>query len=196
MWGSEVLVAPVLQQGAVKRNVYLPAGTWIDWNDPSVDYSGQREISYKAPLDVMPLFIRNGAFIPQADYDMENTGDYNPASYTILYFPRGEVKSDYTLFEDDRTSSGSLAAGEYALIKFSGSATKGRIEIDVEVSGYYPGMPAERCLDFVLPALPGKVAAVSVNGVNADFTVSAKKDVKFSAKISSSNSLKIEVLME
>ncbi|MDE6458379.1 MAG: DUF5110 domain-containing protein, partial [Muribaculum sp.] len=196
MWGSEVLVAPVLQQGAVKRNVYLPAGTWIDWNDPSVVYSGQREISYKAPLDVMPLFIRNGAFIPQADYDMENTGDYNPASYTILYFPRGEVKSDYTLFEDDRTSSGSLAAGEYALVKFSGSATKGRIVIDVEVSGYYPGMPAERCLDFVLPALPGKVAAVSVNGVNADFTVSAKKDVKFSAKILSSNSLKIEVLMK
>lgn len=194
MWGNEVLVAPVIQQGAVKRSVYLPAGKWIDWNNPAVDYTGPVDFSYKAPLDIIPLFIRNGSFIPQAAYEMENTGDYNPASYTILYFPRGEVKSSYTLFEDDRKSTSSLEKGEYALITFLGEATKDKITISVDASGYYPGMPAQRELDFILPALPEKISAISVNGVKTDFTTTSKKDVKFSTKISSGKPLIIELL--
>ncbi len=194
MWGNEVLVAPVIQQGAVKRSVYLPAGKWIDWNNPAVDYTGPVDFSYKAPLDIIPLFIRNGSFIPQAAYEMENTSDYNPASYTILYFPRGEVKSSYTLFEDDRKSTSSLEKGEYALITFLGEATKDKITISVDASGYYPGMPAQRELNFILPALPEKISAVSVNGVKTDFTTTSKKDVKFSTKISSGKPLIIELL--
>ncbi len=182
MWGSEVLVAPVLKQGAVSRNVYIPDGKWIDWNNPEVDYLGPAEFSYNAPLETIPLFIRNGAFIPQADYEMENTGDYDPSSYTILYFPRGEVKSEYVLFEDDRTSVNSIEKGEYLLITFRGDAGKEKIVIDVDASGYYPGMPVERDLTFSLPGISDKVSAVNINGVNTQFETTGKKNIKFSTK--------------
>jgi oligosaccharide 4-alpha-D-glucosyltransferase len=61
-WGS-FLVAPVLDAGARSRNVYLPAGTWIDyWTDDL--YLGPQTITASAPLDRIPLFVSDGAIIP------------------------------------------------------------------------------------------------------------------------------------
>jgi alpha-glucosidase (family GH31 glycosyl hydrolase) len=31
MLGPSVLVAPILEKGVEKREVYLPRGTWLDW---------------------------------------------------------------------------------------------------------------------------------------------------------------------
>ncbi len=194
LWGNEVLVAPVTSQGAVERDVLLPSGVWIDWNNPAVSYEGPSEIVCKAPLEVLPLFVRNGAFIPQADYAMENTGDYNPARLTVLYYPRGEVKSSYVMYDDDKLSTRSLASGEYALINFTGEAADGHIDIGVESTGYYPGMPGEREITFVLPALAGMCRGVTVDGVKVDAEATEKEDYKFTVKFSSDKPLKIEVL--
>jgi alpha-glucosidase len=57
MLGMRFLVAPVLQKGAVSRNVYLPESTWIDYWTGKVIKGGQ-SIEYPAPLDVLPVFIR------------------------------------------------------------------------------------------------------------------------------------------
>lgn len=43
MWGSEVLVAPVLQQGARKRDIVVPDGTWIDYTTPMSPITGHRK---------------------------------------------------------------------------------------------------------------------------------------------------------
>lgn len=193
MWGSEVLVAPVLEEGAVSRDVRLPSGIWIDWNNPGVDYLGPAEFTYHAPLEVMPLFVRNGAFIPQADYAMENTGDYNPAELTVLYYPRGEVASSYVLYDDNRLSTNSLATGEYCLVTFKGDAVKGKITVDVTSEGYYDGMPQQRELTFILPGLAEKCGAVSVNGVKATSSVVNGSDYKFTVTLTPSSPLKIEI---
>jgi len=54
MLGSDVLVAPVLVQGAVTRDVVLPAGSWR-YVDGTV-YEGGRTVTVPAPLDVLPYF--------------------------------------------------------------------------------------------------------------------------------------------
>ena len=191
MWGNEVLVAPVIEQGVVSRKVYLPAGVWIDWNNPAREFTGPVDIDYAAPLEVLPLFVRNGAFIPQADYDMENTGDYNPASYTVLYFPRGEVSSSFRMYEDDRKSPDALSAGEYAFIDFEGVADEAGVSIEVTSHGYYAGMPVERELKFVLPAIGNALGAVTVNGEETEFNVDEKNNYNFSVKFREGNPLKI-----
>ncbi|XP_063367898.1 myogenesis-regulating glycosidase-like [Cydia amplana] len=53
--GEKILVAPVLEQGAVSRAVYLPRGTWRD-ADGAV-YEGPATLDYPAPIDVLPYFI-------------------------------------------------------------------------------------------------------------------------------------------
>lgn len=134
LWGRDLLVAPVLTQGATERRVIFPEGEWIDLASPSDKYLGGDTILYPAPLNVLPLFVRSGAFIPTADYSMKNTGDYRTDRYTINYYPT-EGKSSYTLFEDDTRSTTSLATGDYGLIQFDGDATPTYINIGVTTSG-------------------------------------------------------------
>jgi alpha-D-xyloside xylohydrolase len=61
MFGPDLLVAPVLEQGADDRSVYLPAGTkWTDaWTGASVP--GGAVVTTDAPLERIPIFLRDGA---------------------------------------------------------------------------------------------------------------------------------------
>ena len=64
LFGPDVLVAPVLEKGARERTVYLPAGT--GWTDAftGTRYSGGQRVTVPAPLDIIPLFVRDGRTIP------------------------------------------------------------------------------------------------------------------------------------
>ncbi len=61
MVGTDILVAPVMNQGATSRNVYLPAGRWRDAKTGKVLAGGQWLNNYPAPLDTLPLFLREGS---------------------------------------------------------------------------------------------------------------------------------------
>jgi alpha-D-xyloside xylohydrolase len=64
LFGPDLLVAPVLEEGAVSRSVYLPgAATWTDaWTGQA--YPGGAWIQADAPLDRIPLYLRDGARLP------------------------------------------------------------------------------------------------------------------------------------
>lgn len=57
--GEEILVAPVIIQGAVSRDVYLPAGQWLAEGQSSRVYEGRQWIrNYSAPLNSLPYFVK------------------------------------------------------------------------------------------------------------------------------------------
>lgn len=58
LFGEDILVCPVTEYGARKRNVYLPAGAkWLDvYSD--AEYDGGQTIECDAPIERMPVFIR------------------------------------------------------------------------------------------------------------------------------------------
>jgi alpha-D-xyloside xylohydrolase len=64
MFGPDLLVAPVLCEGARSREVYLPAGSaWTDaWTDERL--IGGRLILADAPLERIPLYLRGEARLP------------------------------------------------------------------------------------------------------------------------------------
>jgi alpha-D-xyloside xylohydrolase len=64
MFGPDILVAPVLYEGACSRDVYLPAGT--TWNDAWTDevFDGGQRIIADAPLERIPLYVRAGKRLP------------------------------------------------------------------------------------------------------------------------------------
>lgn len=139
LWGSEVLVAPVMTEGATSREVTFPAGVWVDALNPKVTYAGHTTVEYNAPLEVLPLFYKGGAFIPTAEYKMNNTGEYNSGKLTVNYYPVSEEGSEYVLFDDDRISTNTIAEGKYRTITFTGSAGGSRITVKAE--GEYAGAP-------------------------------------------------------
>ncbi|XP_047506565.1 myogenesis-regulating glycosidase-like [Pieris napi] len=55
--GERILAAPVVEEGAVSRDIYLPRGTWKDGNTGDI-YTGPTTLTaYPAPLDILPYFI-------------------------------------------------------------------------------------------------------------------------------------------
>jgi alpha-glucosidase (family GH31 glycosyl hydrolase) len=61
-YGPALWVAPVLEEGADAREVYLPRGDWIDfWTGEHV--RGGRELTAAAPLDCIPVWVRSGSLL-------------------------------------------------------------------------------------------------------------------------------------
>jgi alpha-glucosidase len=61
--GDDLLVAPVLEPGAARREVRLPPGRWYDTATGRA-YEGPGQIVVEAPLSRIPVFARAGAVIP------------------------------------------------------------------------------------------------------------------------------------
>ena len=166
LWGRDVMIAPVLEKGATARRVVIPddGSRWIDYNDPSKIFAPGSVIeNYEASLSVLPMFVREGAFIPEAVQTMGSTADYDPSKLTVNYYPVEGATSAYTLFDDDRKSPRSLADAAYQLITFKGDDKKNSIVIEVSSEGSYKGMPERRELTFAVHGV-GKPSAVVVDG--------------------------------
>lgn len=100
LFGDDLLVAPVINQGERERGVYLPRGTWYDyWTERRA--TGPAAVSVEAPLDRIPIFVRGGAIIPtQQVVEFVDQAPINPLTFEI--YPEGESSRDY--YEDDGLS--------------------------------------------------------------------------------------------
>jgi len=66
LFGPDILVAPITGAGERSRPVYLPAGaTWTDaWT--GTEHEGGTTITADAPLERIPVFLRDGSRLPIA----------------------------------------------------------------------------------------------------------------------------------
>ncbi|WP_343602243.1 TIM-barrel domain-containing protein [Mycobacterium sp.] len=55
--GPDVLVAPVVTNGATQRSVYIPPGCWSRQDSPG-SYTGPSQVAIAAPLNDLPYFFR------------------------------------------------------------------------------------------------------------------------------------------
>ncbi|MCH5224063.1 MAG: DUF5110 domain-containing protein [Muribaculaceae bacterium] len=160
LWGNNVLVAPVMEKGATERRVLFPAGTWISWYDASKKYEGGATDTVAAPLHELPLFVRQGSFIPQYDLPIENVTQYDPTFLTVRYYP-SYTPTEYTLYDDNKMSPTALEDKAYQLINFLGQKEAGEIKVSLTTNGgKYPGMPQSRMITLKLMDVdrPVKVA--------------------------------------
>ena len=64
MFGPDMLVAPVMEAGVTERSIYLPVGaTWKDAYTGKV-YEGGQTVTVPAPIDVIPVMLRDGKDYP------------------------------------------------------------------------------------------------------------------------------------
>ena len=100
MFGPAFLVAPVTEQGAISREVYLPAGAdWYNyWTNERV--KGGQTITVQAPIDTLPLFVRAGSLIPEG-VEIDSTSQAQKIA-KIRVYPGADA--NFTLYDDDGTS--------------------------------------------------------------------------------------------
>lgn len=97
MFGPAFLVAPVSEQGATHRKVYLPAGSdWYNyWTNERI--KGGQTIVADAPIDTLPLFVRAGSIIPLGSPVLSTQ---QPQTITsVRVYPGADAS--FTLFSDD-----------------------------------------------------------------------------------------------
>lgn len=176
LWGRDVLVAPVMTPGAESRKVVFPCGLWYDYNNPLQTYCCKDTADYAAPLSVLPLFVRAGAFLPMAEYAMDNTGDYNPAEISVRYYRQPEGKSTFTMYDDDRLSATSLARGNYRLTTFTSDVRPdGSLKLAVSTEGSYKGALSKVRYNFSLYGFKAAPAAVEADGKPMKFSYDAAR---------------------
>jgi alpha-glucosidase/alpha-D-xyloside xylohydrolase len=100
MYGPAFLVAPVTEQGATQRAVYLPAGCdWYNYWTNERLHGGQTIVA-DAPIDVLPLFVRAGSIVPLGS-EVQSAQQLQTIA-SIRVYPGANGR--FELFRDDGTT--------------------------------------------------------------------------------------------
>ncbi|XP_053395701.1 maltase-glucoamylase-like [Mercenaria mercenaria] len=116
MWASALLIAPVLEQGHIQKDVYLPDARWFNYFNGE-EMSRNTTVTVDAPRDVIPLFLRGGYILPTQD-PANNTVYSRKNDMHLLVVPddSGSAKGD--LFWDDGVGIDTIEKGDYYYSEF------------------------------------------------------------------------------
>ncbi|HTX76160.1 MAG TPA: TIM-barrel domain-containing protein [Terracidiphilus sp.] len=145
LFGPSILVAPVTEEHAMARRLYLPpAAGWYDfWT--GTHYRGDQPILAQAPLNRIPLFVKAGSILPlgpEREYAMQSPN----APITLRIYPGADA--DFTLYNDEGDSY-DYEKGAHAIIPIHWDDASATLTIGAR-QGSYPGMPAVRTFRIVL----------------------------------------------
>ena len=103
-FGNAFLVAPLFSEKNT-RNIYLPDGTWYDFNKPSRVYNGAKTISMEVPLDFIPVFVKGNSIYVTGDIFRGNSkiwkGEFNDdENLTIHIFPTDKTTQTKFIYID------------------------------------------------------------------------------------------------
>jgi len=145
MLGDSLLVANVVEKGAVSRKVYLPEGeTFYDFYTRSA-YEGGRPVELPVDLGSIPLFVRSGAIIPMAEDRLDNLKTQQAEHIRILC--AADRDGRFELYEDDGISMDYEKGG---CLKTSITMTAGeRTVLDFHQEGHYETAVKTLYLDMI-----------------------------------------------
>ncbi len=135
MFGPALLVAPVTSYMERTKDVYLPEGTGWYYFYSGKYSAGGKKVTVNAPLNKIPLFVREGSIIPAGpviQYAEEKTN-----GNITLYVYAGK-DGEFTLYEDENNNN-DYRKGIYSTIEFSWNQAKRVLAIGKR-EGKYPGM--------------------------------------------------------
>ncbi len=123
MMGPSILVAPVFE-GESGRDVVLPGGNWYDFY--TGQYVGNGEIvSIAAPLDRIPLFVKDGGIVPMMPAVNNVSNSDGPIPLEIRHY--GTKTGRYLLYDDDGESF-DYEKGIYSVITLEVIEKKGQLK--------------------------------------------------------------------
>ena len=130
MFGDALLVAPVIEEGARQRSVYLPKGAWFDyWTGQR--YEGGREVTIEVSLSSIPVFVCSGRAVFTQSI-VQHTGEINSETeLQVNLYPLSLGETARTEFYEDDGKSMRYQSGEFTLrnIEWAESANDVRVAL-------------------------------------------------------------------
>jgi alpha-glucosidase (family GH31 glycosyl hydrolase) len=158
-FGDEMLVAPVLDPSG-DQTIYLPPGQWIDFFSGK-RYAGGSTFTAHYAVDETPVFVREGALIPE-----QGVSDYSNAKPldTLILNVYGSGEGRFHLYEDDGVSL-AYDKGEYAVTAVTyATNSNGLHHLVIEpTQGAFQGQLQVRSYELHIHATD-KPASISVDG--------------------------------
>jgi alpha-D-xyloside xylohydrolase len=151
-FGNEFLVAPMITPNSSSRQVYLPAGNWIDfWTN--VRHAGQQDFTFTNPTQSQfPLFVREGAIVPMllnepqtlCDPNYVNNPQVRTPDNGLLFriYPGG--RSRFTLYDGTDAQCQAGAAGTMVTLSSSPRAVMLQILGDAPAAVTRDGTPLSK----------------------------------------------------
>ena len=167
MFGPALLVAPVTSYMERTKHVYLPEGTGWYGVYSGKYFDGGKNVTVNAPLDEIPLFVREGSIIPAGpvvQYAEEKTnGDIT------LYVYAGK-DGEFTLYEDEDNNN-NYQKGICSTIKFSWNQAKQALTIGKR-AGKYSGTTTTRTFNVIVvsPEEPAGFGAIHQTEKSVKYT--------------------------
>ena len=114
IFGEHILVCPVQEPNAQGRRMYVPRGKWYNyWNDEVVE--GGKEKWVEADIDIIPLFVKEGAIIPKFPVQ-QYVGELDIKELDLEVYFRMGIESS-TVYEDEQDGY-DYKKGQYSLRNF------------------------------------------------------------------------------
>jgi alpha-D-xyloside xylohydrolase len=172
MFGSALLINPVLAYKQTKRSVYLPKnnGGWYDLYSGKW-HAGAQHMIADAPYERMPVFVKAGSIIPfgpELQYTSEKQAD------TILLNVYAGADASFNLYEDEGTNY-NYEKGSFASIPVNYNEAAKTITIE-DRKGNFNGMLQKRV--FMINIIsPGKTHPLQFNASGKMVIYNGKKIV-------------------
>jgi len=148
LFGRALLVAPVVQEGATTRSVYLPGKhPWYDfWTGKRID--GGQSIEAAAPIDRIPAYVRAGAILPLGPVKpYADAPSDEPVE--IRVYPGDD--GNFTLYDDAGDGLG-YQRGEFSAVRLTWKDRSRTLSI-ASRDGTYPLNPRLRIICGSVPQL-------------------------------------------
>ena len=170
MWGTSLLITPVLTQGAVTVDGYFPADVWYDFFTGEAFTSTGETRTLDAPLEKIPLHVRGGSIIvTQQPATTTKKSRTQPFSLIVALSANGSASGE--LFLDDGESLNTLQSGQYTLVSFTAQGgSQGNVVSSVPVKGFAPSAQLTTINVWGVSASP---SSVTLNGNAVQFAYNA-----------------------
>ncbi len=188
-FGPALMIAPVVEKSnnndlIADKEIYLPKGRWIDLNSFDV-YEGNQTIHCKVPLEILPMFAKEGSIIPTAT-NPAKTADLDYSSLTVYFFAARE-RREFDFYNDEGNDI-SWQDGKNNIIRFGCDANE--ITITTLSDSYDKNYTA----DIICRVFGKRPESIYVNGKPVAFDYdSGKKQTVFRVVYKIGDSLKAEI---
>ena len=153
MAGPSFLVAPVVSNADTKQ-VYLPEGKWYDYFSAPLIYDGNQTITYEAPEEVLPLFVKEGSIIPM--YPLMQYNDEKPVDVLTLdiYPTVSDGSFGFVLYEDDGETDKYITDNVFTTTAYNCNVrqtdviTTYTLDIGARKGAYTDIAPRDYCMQF------------------------------------------------
>jgi alpha-glucosidase len=149
--GGDLLCAPVVAERDYARLVTFPRGAWVDWQ------TGERIVGpvrrrVDSPLDLLPLFAREGAILPLGPL-LQFVGEkpQDPITLACYLGPAARATAEGMLYEDDGATL-AYTRGTWRRTRFTARrGERGVTFVAEQPAGAYDAQPHEWVIELHLP---------------------------------------------